>query len=214
MRYSEIKAVENASDWRRAQALTDARSMAGTARWPWTGILIVLGFAVLLMGCSSAQYRDTSVAISTTGQVDLDRYQGKWFEIARFPNRFEEGCFGVTAEYSINDDGSVKVINTCRQGALDGPVEIAEGVATKQRDEGDRLDVTFVPWLPFARGDYWILDLDDDYQVVVVGNPAGTTGWVLARTPTLPQTRLQAAYDVLTRNGYDISQITLTPQVP
>ena len=137
---------------------------------------------------------------------------GRWYEIARFPNRFEEGCVGVTADYSLNADGSVKVVNTCRQGTLDGPVEVAEGKGTRQNDDGDRLSVGFVSWLPFARGDYWILDLDADYQIAVIGNPGGTTGWVLARTPQISAERLQAAYDVLRRNGYDVSAMTLTLQ--
>lgn len=174
---------------------------------------LLIGLGLLgLAGCASTEYRDTSVPMTTAGPVDLERYQGRWYEIARFPNQFEEGCVGVTADYSLNDDGSVKVVNTCRDIALDGPVSTAEGVATKQRDEGDRLDVTFVPWLPFARGDYWILDLDADYQVVVVGNPSGSTGWVLAREPKISEARLDQALDVLRRNGYDVEQIYLTPQ--
>lgn len=170
-----------------------------------------LGVAILaLTGCTSTEYRDTQVAMTTVGPVDLTRYAGRWYEIARFPNSFEEGCVGVTAEYSLNDDGSVKVVNTCRKGALDGPVEVAEGRATSDTADNDRLKVGFVSWLPFAVGDYWILDTD--YQVAVIGNPAGSTGWVLARTPTLSAERLEAAYEVLRRNGYDTSRIMLVDQ--
>lgn len=175
--------------------------------------LAVLGLSVLA-GCGGAEYRDTSVEMTTEGQVDLHRYMGRWYEIARFPNSFEEGCVGVTADYSLNDDGSVKVVNTCRQGALDGPVEVAEGRGVPTRPEGDRLEVGFVSWLPFATGDYWILDVDDGYQVAVIGNPGGTTGWVLARTPKLSDARLEEAFEVLRRNGYDTGPITLTPQPP
>ena len=171
----------------------------------------VLGLAALA-GCTGAEYRDTSVEMTTEGPVDLERYMGRWYEIARFPNSFEEGCVGVTADYSLNEDGSVKVVNTCRQGSPDGPVEVAEGRAIATTPDNDRLEVGFVWWLPFARGDYWILDVDDVYQVAVIGNPAGTTGWVLARTPTLPSERLEAAYDVLRRNGYDVSRIIVTEQ--
>ena len=174
------------------------------------GLAVVL--AALVSACAATKYRDTSVPMTTEGPVSLARYQGLWYEIARFPNRFEEGCAGVTAEYSLNDDGSVKVVNTCRQGSPDGPVEVAEGRAIATTPDNDRLEVGFVWWLPFARGDYWILDVDDVYQVAVIGNPAGTTGWVLARTPTLPSERLEAAYDVLRRNGYDVSRIIVTEQ--
>lgn len=178
-------------------------------------IRIVLVASTLTLGaCASAEYRDTSVPMTTEGPVDLARYAGRWYEIARFPNSFEEGCVGVTADYSLNDDGSVRVLNTCRQGTLDGPVETAEGRAVRARAEGDRLEVSFVSWLPFASGDYWILDVTDDYQVAVVGNPDGTTGWILARTPTLPEARLRTAFEVLRRNGYDTNLMMMVPQSP
>ena len=96
----------------------------------WIGAL-ALGI-LTLAGCSSASYRDTAVPMTTAGPVDLTRYQGLWYEIARFPNRFEEGCVGVTAEYTLADDGSVTVLNTCRKDTLDGPVTTAEGVARQK----------------------------------------------------------------------------------
>ncbi|MEM7505867.1 MAG: lipocalin family protein [Pseudomonadota bacterium] len=150
--------------------------------------------------------------MTTTGQVDLTRYQGRWFEIARFPNSFEEGCVGVTADYSLNEDGTVRVLNTCIEGSLDGEVSTAEGIATTTTPDKDRLEVTFVPWLPFAKGDYWILDLTPDYSVAVVGTPSGSVGWILARAPRLDAPTLEAAKAVLAANGYDLSQLTLTPQ--
>lgn len=206
MRYSEMVAFEKT----RRLASAPGRAPMGRGVWWILAGLVVLGF--LLGACSRTEYRDTAVDMTTVGQVDLTRYAGRWYEIARFPNSFEEGCFAVTADYSLNADGSVKVVNTCRKGALNGPVEVAEGRATKSRPEGDRLRVGFVEWLPFAAGDYWILALDDDYQVAVIGNPGGTTGWVLARSAAIPQDRLRAAYAVLRANGYDVSRITLTPQ--
>ncbi|MEM1277961.1 MAG: lipocalin family protein, partial [Pseudomonadota bacterium] len=114
--------------------------------------LLLVG-ALALAACSGPVYRDVSVPMTTHGPVDLERYQGLWYEIARYPNSFEEGCFGVTAEYSLNPDGSIKVVNTCRQGALNGPTEVADGRATLTSPEGDKLKVGFVPWLPFAVGD-------------------------------------------------------------
>ncbi|MBY8976021.1 lipocalin family protein [Rhodobacteraceae bacterium NNCM2] len=174
--------------------------------------LAALCAALVLAGCDSASYRDTSVPMTTAGPVDLDRYAGRWFEIARFPNSFEEGCVGVTADYTVNPDGTVTVLNTCREGTLDGEVTTAEGVATSTNADNDRLEVTFVPWLPFAKGDYWILDLTPDYTVVVIGAPKGTTGWILARMPQLDPALLEAAKAVLTKNGYDIGKLTYTPQ--
>ena len=215
MRYSEMIAREKTRARERGELPGGVRDLRMSRDSAWKILLLFGGVLALalLSGCASPQYRDTDVPITTHGPVDLQRYQGLWYEIARFPNQFEEGCVGVTAEYSVNPDGSVRVVNTCRQGTLDGPVEVAEGVATSASDDNDRLEVTFVPWLPFAKGDYWILSLTPDYSIVTVGNPSGTTGWVLARTPVITEDALTTAYAVLTRNGYDTSQITLTPQL-
>lgn len=207
MRYSEMKARENDRDWRQAR---EAAELAPGRRVPWT--LVVLGGALLLalVACAAPGYRDTTRAMTTNGPVDLARYEGLWYEIARFPNSFEEGCVGVTAAYTRNPDGTIQVLNTCVEGAFGGPISTAEGVATVVSPEGDRLEVSFVPWLPFARGDYWILDTD--YEVAVIGAPSGSVGWVLARTPALPPARLARAFQVLERNGYDLGRITMTPQ--
>lgn len=170
--------------------------------------LLTLGIA----GCATGNYRDSSVPITTVPQVDLNRYAGLWYEIARFPVSFEEGCVGVTAEYALNDDGSVKVVNSCREGSLSAEPRTATARATVQDETNAKLSVDFVPYIPFTSGDYWILDLDKDYQTVVVGTPSGFAGWILARQPQISEARLQRGYDVLRRNGYDLSQITLTPQ--
>jgi apolipoprotein D and lipocalin family protein len=130
---------------------------------------------------AAAGYRDTSQPIGVVTNLDLGRYLGKWYEIARFPNRFERNCAGVTAEYSLNPDDTIKVVNTCHKGAPDGPVDVAEGKATVVAP--GKLEVTFVPWLPFAKGDYWVLHVDAAYSFAVVGEPSGKTGWILARGP-------------------------------
>ena len=211
MRYSEMVAFEKERALRTRRSTTPSTVTLTRVR-SWSQIAVMIVLALLLAGCASPEYRDRTVRMTTVGNVDLNRYAGRWYEIARFPNRFEEGCVGVTADYTLNADGSVKVVNTCRQGALDGPVEIAEGRAVAARPEADRLRVSFVEWLPFAAGDYWILDLDSEYDVAVIGNPSGTTGWVLARSPRLSQARLEQAFGVLQRNGYDTRLMTLTAQ--
>ena len=169
--------------------------------------------ALTLAACSSGDYRDTAVPIRTVDQVDLTRYAGKWYEIARFPNWFEEGCEAVTAEYALREDGRVDVVNTCRQGAVDGPVEIAEGIAATVDDTNAKLEVKFVQWLPFA-GDYWVLYLDEGYETVAIGNPAGSTGWILARDPQPDPAAIEAARAALAANGYDTSQLITVAQPP
>ncbi|MCC6007328.1 MAG: lipocalin family protein [Rhodobacteraceae bacterium] len=168
--------------------------------------LVVLALTLATVPPAAAQgYRDRAVPMRVVETLDLERYQGLWYEIARFPNRFERGCAAVTAEYTLRADGQVDVRNTCRRGGPDGPAEAIEGVA---RVEGPgRLSVSFVSWLPFARGDYWVLAVDRDYRVAVVGTPAGRTGWILARNPRITPAQLEAALAALVRNGYDVTAL-------
>jgi len=154
---------------------------------------------------SAAEYRDRSVPMTVEGGLDLNRYLGKWYEIARFPNRFERGCVGVTAQYALREDGDIRVVNTCRKDTLDGPVTVADGSARVEAP--GRLSVTFVPWLPFARGDYWVLYVASDYSLAVVGNPKGTTGWILARDAKISAKARAKAEAILAKNGYDTSRL-------
>ncbi|QDI75136.1 MULTISPECIES: lipocalin family protein [Leisingera] len=158
-------------------------------------------------------YRDTNVPMTVQEDLDLTRYLGIWYEIARFPNSFEEGCEGVTATYSAREDGRISVVNRCRREGLDGPVEAAEGVA-RVRAPG-KLEVNFVSWLswlPLTWGDYWVLDVTEDYSVAVVGTPGGEQGWILARSPELGAEELDAAKSVLRSNGYDPEALEMVPQ--
>ena len=116
----------------------------------------------------------------------------------------------ATADYALREDGRIDVTNTCRQGALDGPVEVAEGVA--RRVGPARLEVKFAPaWVPFAWGDYWVLALEDDYSAALVGSPDGKYLWVLSRTPTLDGATLERMIAAAEAQGYDASALELTP---
>lgn len=167
--------------------------------------LFAAAAALGLAGPASASYRDTSKPIGVVVNLDLERYLGKWYEIARFPNRFERNCAGVTAEYALKDDGKIQVVNTCHKGAPDGPTEVAEGEATVVAP--GKLEVTFVPWLPFAKGDYWVLHIDAAYSYAVVGEPSGKTGWILARSPDLDPAKYDKAVSALQSMGYDTSRL-------
>lgn len=160
-----------------------------------------LGFA----GPSAASYRDTAVPITAVTDLDLMQYLGKWYEIARFPNRFERNCTAVTAEYALSPDDTIQVVNTCRKGSPDGPVNVAEGKAEVVAP--GKLKVNFVPWLPFVKGDYWVLFVDSDYSYAVVGEPTGKTGWILARRPELGPNKYDNAVSVLQSMGYDASKL-------
>lgn len=153
-------------------------------------------------------YRDTSVPIGSKVDLDTERYLGLWYEVARFPVPFEAGCVGVTAEYGLIDETHISVLNTCRNP--DGSVRtIIEGEA--EIVGPGRLKVSFAS-VPFVRGDYWVLWVDEGYRTAVVGSPGGRSGWILNREPTISADRLAAAREVLDFNGYDLGQLEMVPQ--
>jgi apolipoprotein D and lipocalin family protein len=148
--------------------------------------------------------------------LDLDRYAGRWYEIARLPNRFQRKCTCcVTATYLLRDDGRVDVVNRCE--TADGPLE-ARGVAKRDGDEqpASRLKVRFAPgfvsWLPFVWADYWIIALDPGYAWAVVGEPGRQYLWVLSRTPSLDEATYRALLQRAASMGYDTSKVETTPQ--
>ncbi len=120
--------------------------------------------------------------LPTVPHVDLDRYLGRWFEIARLPNRFERGCDAAVAEYSRLPDGKIRVVNIC-YGADGKPRRTIKGVASIADPQTNaKLKVTFF-W-PF-RGDYWVLALDAGYRYALVGEPRRKYLWILSRAPEL-----------------------------
>lgn len=163
--------------------------------------LFLVALVISALPASAQRHGNPDAPIRTVEALDLARYAGLWYEIARFPNRFERGCQAVTAEYTLRQDGTIGVRNACRQGAVDGPLRIAEGSA---RVEGvGRLSVNFVRFLPFVRGDYFVLDVTDDYSLAVVGEPGRDYGWILSRRPRLSAGDYARAVEVLQANGYD-----------
>lgn len=164
----------------------------------------------LLMVAASLQ----SDQVRTVDAVDLDRYLGDWFEIARFPNRFQRSCAGdVRATYTRRSDGRIDVVNRCR--ATDGRIIEAQGVARiVDVRTSAKLKVRFAPavlsFLPFVWGDYWIVGLADDYSWSVVGSPDRAYLWILARTSTLEPARLDAARAAARANGFDIDRLAMT----
>ena len=153
--------------------------------------------------------------LRTVDAVNLDRYVGEWFEIARFPNRFQRNCAGdVRAAYARRPDGRIDVVNRCR--AADGHVIEAHGVArVVDARTSAKLKVRFAPaalsFLPFVWGDYWIVGLADDYSWAVVGSPDRAYLWILARASTLETSRVDAARAAARANGFDTDRLVMTP---
>ncbi len=163
------------------------------------------------LGACGETYRDAAAPMTPVAEVDLARYAGRWYEIARFPVWFQEGCSAITADYALDPDGTVDVLNACREDSLDGPLRTAAATARSTDPSNARLKVRFSRWVPIE-GDYWVLHLDPDYRTAVVGVPSGSAGWILARTPQITPEQMAAATGALAANGYDLGRLTLTEQ--
>jgi apolipoprotein D and lipocalin family protein len=154
--------------------------------------------------------------VKPVASVDLDRYLGKWFEIARFPNFFQKSCAGeVTATYERRGDGKVRVVNRCSRE--DGSVNEAAGVARPiEGGANARLKVRFAPsWLsvfPFVWADYWVIGLADDYRWALVGTPDRKYLWVLSRTTSVTEADWDAAIAKARENGFDAGRLVRTRQ--
>jgi apolipoprotein D and lipocalin family protein len=148
--------------------------------------------------------------LKTAGHVDLQRYLGTWYEIARKPMRFEDTTArDITATYDLDADGAVRVVNSCIDA--EGKVEVAEGRATAVDGDNARLEVTFLPrglrWIPFARGDYWILRVDDEYRTALVGEPGRRYLWLLHRAPQMEPAAKNEWLEFARMRGYDLDDL-------
>ena len=170
---------------------------------------------------ASARPAGVQPAVMPVPSVDLNRYVGGWYEIARIPNRFQRQCARHTiAQYGLRPDGRLSVLNQCIKRS--GNVDQATGVATVVDPVSRaRLKVSLVSvlgWRPFW-GDYWVIGLDHDYRWAVVGSPDRRYGWVLARSPQLDDTSMASIRELLERQGYGWSRFepsnpSLTPERP
>jgi apolipoprotein D and lipocalin family protein len=148
--------------------------------------------------------------LEAVDSVDLDRYLGRWYEIASYPAWFQKNCTAVTANYSLRDDGRIKVVNSCRKGSLDGKLKQSTGRAkVVDTVSNAKLKVSFFG--PFW-GDYWIIDLDPEYQWVVVGVPNRKYLWILSRTPQMDEALFGEIVARLPGRGYDPGRLNRTLQ--
>ncbi len=151
--------------------------------------------------------------VKTVPHVDLDRYQGKWYEVARLPNRFQSDCAGSTADYEVRDDGKVSVLNTCYTEG--GEVRTIRGSARPVDETNARLVVRFdglffklFSWL--IKANYWILELDPDYRYVVVGSPDRKYLWMLSREPEMEESLYRDLTTRVQAQGFEVEKILRT----
>lgn len=154
--------------------------------------------------------------VKTIAALDVPRYLGTWYEIAKFPNWFQKKCVSNTkAVYSLRVDGNLKVLNSCKTS--NGEVSDAEGTARQiGAQDSPKLEVRFAPdwlsFLPLVWGDYWVIDLDPQYQVAAVSDPKREYLWVLSRTPQLDPKIYDALLQRLQQQQFDTRKLDLTVQ--
>lgn len=179
---------------------------------------LITGFLVLVSSLpATAEEQPAQGAKEPTPVEDfeLERYLGKWHQLALIPMSFQKQCVkNTTATYSVAEEGLVRVVNRCTTDA--GEQSVAEARARINEDYGkpSTLEVTFAKllgyWLWFASGDYWVIDLDKNYETAIVGHPDHTYGWILSRKPAVGIERYKELAATLVRQGYDTCQFEMS----
>lgn len=180
---------------------------------------LTLALAMLLPLAAPAQTGAPAAPhepLQSIARLDVARYLGTWYEIAKYPNRFQRQCVADTEEqYRLSDDGQLDVVNRCRQA--NG--ETAEAVGRARQNgpaDSPKLEVRFAPawlsWLPMVWGNYWVIDLDPGYQLVAVSEPSREYLWILSRTPTVDAAAYQALLGRLREKGFELTRLERTVQ--
>lgn len=172
-------------------------------------ILTIIIFS--LISCSSF----ATTELQTVSKVEINKYMGKWYEIARYNNWFQRKCGATTAEYT-NLGKRVQVLNSCKLKKDDNKIDQAHGSAiVKDKDTNAKLTVSFVPWLQrfgVFGGPYWVIELGENYEYAVVGHPKRKYLWILSRTPEMPEKLYNELLDKLENiHHYDTATLFKTP---
>jgi len=155
-------------------------------------------------------------ALTTIPSLNVQRYMGTWYEVAKLPNPFQKNCVSnTTAIYEAQPNGTIRVTNRCTEA--DGKVKEAIGEARQIGNAtSPKLEVRFAPawlsFLPFVWGNYWVIDLDTDYQLAAVSEPRGELLWILSRTPVPNNTTFSQLLERLEKKGFDLKKIEPTRQ--
>jgi apolipoprotein D and lipocalin family protein len=176
----------------------------------------ILGALLIGLGSPHAIAQQGDQAVKTIASLDVTRYLGTWYEIAKFPNWFQKKCVSNTkAVYTAKPDGNLRVLNSCKTAG--GETSEAEGLARQiGAKDSPKLEVRFAPewlsFLPLVWGDYWVIDIDPQYQVAAVSDPRREYLWVLSRTPQLDPKVYADLLQRLKQQQFDIQKLELTSQ--
>jgi apolipoprotein D and lipocalin family protein len=167
--------------------------------------LLTLLAALLALGCASEPPLDAAK------DVDLSRFQGKWYEIARLPRITQTDCYGTTAFYTAASDGSLQLVHQCNVGSTTGPLNTVTMLATVPNPS---VTAKLALSVGGYSGDYWILEVGSNYEYAVVGHPSRSYFWILSRAPTLDPATMQGVLARAESNHFDTTQLEFTPQPP
>lgn len=170
----------------------------------------------LAIATSTAPAADAPLPNRAVDTLDLQRYSGQWHEIAHLPMFFQRKCIDtITATYTPQPDGTIEVRNACR--TKDGTMDASIGAARTVAGKPGQLEVRFAPrwlsWLPMVWADYWVIDLDPDYQWAVVGGPSQKYLWILSRTPTMERSLFQQIKSDAQRRGYPVEKLKMAAEL-
>ena len=173
---------------------------------------VACALLVLCVGGAQPLAAEMSDPLESVARLDLERYMGRWYEIAKIPNRFQRKCAGdTTATYTLRPDGDVTVVNRCVR--TDGREILTRGLAkVVDKDTAARLKVSFVSLVGIRLfwGKYWVIGLDPGYEWAVVGEPKRKYGWILAREPELTLEQWEEVRLILRDRGYDPTRFVVT----
>ena len=173
-------------------------------------LLLSAGMILLFLGSCSNRLTMRSIDTTTVDSLNIERYLGTWYEIARFPHSFEKDLEGVTATYSMRKDGKIRVVNQGYKGSLTGKRSKAVGKAkVPDPSQPARLKVSF---FLFFYGDYFVLELDEEYQWAMIGSSNPMFFWILSRTPQMDPEVYLMLLDIARERGYDLDPLIRVEQ--
>lgn len=172
---------------------------------------IILSTSIVLLSCATiCNTQAQNIDKTTVGKVDLEKYMGKWYEIARYDHSFERDLVGVTATYTLLPGNRIRVVNEGYKHTLDGSLKSAVGKANVPNlNEPGKLKVAFFLWF---YADYYILELAEDYSYALIGSSSDNYLWILSRTPILPEETLKQILAKAQKRGYNTDKLIFVKQ--